>query len=144
MTLQRRWHDDVPADLAAVKVRYGSEAFNEARRLVASLPGDPLLGDWLALHGSTGDLSACRKVKFGPDEIDASGVNLGPALRLIYRLLASNTDAQQVEILAVSGRRDLEAYAIAAARLVDRPDATFWSKAGQRPRASSTCSRNQR
>lgn len=120
MTLPLRWHDDVPADLAAVKARYGREAFEEARRLVASLPGDPLRGDWLQRHGTTGDLSACRKVKFGPDEADDAGVNLGPALRLVYRLLPSNTDIQQVEILAVAPRRDLEAYAIAAARLADR------------------------
>lgn len=120
MTLPLRWHDDVPADLAAVKARYGRDAFEEARRLVASLPGNPLLGDWLERHGATGrDLSTCRNLEFGPDEVNDAGVNLGPSLRLIYRLLPSNTDVQQVEVLAVARRRDLEAYAIAAVRLAD-------------------------
>lgn len=117
MTLPLRWHGDVPADLAAVRTQFGLDAFAEARRIVTALPDDPLRGEWLERQRATGDLSACRKVKFGPDEIDSDGVNLGPALRLVYRLLPSNTDAQQVEILAVAPRRDLEAYAIAAARL---------------------------
>lgn len=112
-----RWHDDVPADLAAIRERYGDAAFEEARRLIAALPGDPLRGDWLERHGDTGDLSACRKVAFGPDEMDDEGRNLGPALRLVYRLLPANTDVQRVEVLVVAPRRDLEAYAVAAARL---------------------------
>lgn len=116
MTLPLRWHDDVPADLAEVRTQYGQDVFAEARRLVTALPGDPLLGDWLDRH-ATGDLSTCRKVRFGPDEVDERGANLGPSLRLVYRLLPSNTDVQQVEILSVARRRDLEAYAIAAARL---------------------------
>lgn len=119
MTLPLRWHDAVPRDLAAVKAQYGVEAFEEARQLVSQLPGDPLLGDWLARHETTGDLSTCRKVKFGPDEMDERGVNLGPALRLVYRLLPTNQDVQQVEVLAVAPRRDLEAYALAADRIAD-------------------------
>jgi hypothetical protein len=117
VTLPLRWHDDVPGDLATVRGRYGTQAFEEARRLVASLPGDPLLGDWLARHDTTGDLSTCRKVAFGPDEFDDAGANLGPALRLVYRLLPSNTTLQQVEVIAIARRRDLEAYALAAAGL---------------------------
>jgi hypothetical protein len=119
VTLPLRWHDDVVADLRAVRDRYGVEALEEARRLVSTLPGDPLLGEWLDRHSATGDLSTCRKVAFGPDEITEDGVNHGPALRLVYRLLPSNTDVQQVEILAVARRRDLEAYVIAAARLAE-------------------------
>lgn len=119
MTLPLRWHDAVPGDLASLKAQYGVEAFEEARRLVSQLPGDPLLGDWLARHETTGDLSTCRKVKFGPDELDERGVNLGPALRLVYRLLPTNHDVQQVEVLAVASRRDLEAYALAADRIAD-------------------------
>ena len=118
MTLPLRWHDDVPGDLAAVKAHYGLAVFAQARALVTSLPGDPLLGDWLDRHDATGDLSTCRKVKFGPDEVDENGANLGPALRLVYRLLPSNHDVQKVEVLAVARRRDLEAYVLTADRLI--------------------------
>jgi hypothetical protein len=117
VTLSLRWHDDVPGDLAAVRSHYGVEAFEEARSLITSLPGDPLVGDWLDRHDTTGDLSTCRKVKFGPDEVGEDGANLGPALRLVYRLVPSNRDAQKVEVLAVARRRDLEAYVLAADRL---------------------------
>lgn len=119
MSLPLRWHEDLPADLRRVRATFGEAAFEAARRVISALPGDPLLGDWLTDHASTGDLSTCRKVKFGPDEITAEGVNLGPALRLVYRLLPSNTDARQVEVLCVAPRRDLIAYAVAAARLGD-------------------------
>jgi hypothetical protein len=120
-TVRLRWHEQVPADIAAVRRWYGPDAVTEARRLVASLPGDPLQGDWLTVDGRTGDLSTCRKVAFGPDEIDAAGRRRGPALRLVYRLLPSNTDLQQVEVLAIGRRRDLEAYALAAGRLEEAP-----------------------
>ena len=51
------------------------------------------------------------------------GTNLGPCLRLAYRLLASNTDVQQVEVLSIGPRRDLIAHAVATARLrAQRPD----------------------
>jgi hypothetical protein len=61
---------------------------------------------------------------FRPDELTPDGTNLGPSLRLVYRLLCSNTDLQQVEVevLCVAPRGDLIAYAVAAARLpVRRP-----------------------
>jgi hypothetical protein len=116
-----RWHDEVPADLRRVRERLGAEAFPHARQVIASLPGDPLLGDWLTDHPGTGDLSTCRKSKLGPDEITPDGTNLGPALQLVYRLLPSNTDVQQVEVLWVAPRRDLIAYAVAAARLRSDP-----------------------
>lgn len=115
--LRLRWHDDVPADLRCVRASFGDEALAQARELIAQLPGDPLLGEWLTEHAVTGNLSACRKVKFGPDEIADDGTDLGPALRLVYRLNPSNTDPRQVEILCVAPRRDLIVYAIAAARL---------------------------
>ena len=122
MSLPLRWHDDVPADLRRVRERFGEEAFAQARQVIASLPGDPLLGDWLTDQPTTGDLSTCRKVKLGPDEITPDGTNLGPSLRLVYRLLPSNTDVQQVEVLSIGPRRDLIAYAVASARLrADRP-----------------------
>jgi hypothetical protein len=35
----------------------------------------------------------------------------------VYRLLPSNTDVQQVEVLCIAPRRDLIAYAAAVARL---------------------------
>jgi hypothetical protein len=35
----------------------------------------------------------------------------------VYRLLPSITDVQQVEVLSIAPRRDLIAYAVAAARL---------------------------
>lgn len=117
MTLQLRWHDDIPADLRSVRASFGDKAFAQVRELIAQLPGDPLFGEWLTDHAATGDLSACRKVKFGPDEIADDGSNLGPALRLVYRLNPSNTDPLQVEILCVAPRRDLIAYAVASARL---------------------------
>ena len=124
MSLPLRWHDDLPGDLSRVREIYGEATFAQARQIITALPGDPLLGDWLTDHASTGDLSTCRKVKFGPDELTSEGANLGPALRLIYRLLPSNTDAQQVEVLCIAPRRDLIAYAVAAARFqTDRPDA---------------------
>jgi hypothetical protein len=112
-----RWHEAVVSDLKTIKAEYGPAVFEQTRQLVIGLPGDPLLGEWLENQPGTGDLSACRKVKFGPDEINQAGVNFGPALRLVYRLLPSNTDVQQLEILAIGRRRDLEAYGIAAARL---------------------------
>lgn len=115
--LPLRWHEEVPADIAAVRRWYGPEAVSEARQLVTSLPGAPLQGEWLTQHARTGDLSTCRKIAFGPDEVDAVGRRLGPALRLVYRLLPSNTEVQQVEILAIGRRRELEAYALAAERL---------------------------
>jgi hypothetical protein len=90
-----RWHVDVPADLRRVRERFGEEAFTQARQVITSLPGDPLLGDWLTDHPGTGDLSTCRKVKLGPDEITAEGTNLGPSPGLAYRLLPSNTDVQR-------------------------------------------------
>jgi hypothetical protein len=122
VSLPLRWHDDVVADLRRVRERFGEQAFAQARQVIASLPGDPLLGDWLTDHPGTGDLSTCRKVKLGPDEITPDGTNLGPSLRLVYRLLPSNTDVQQVEVLCIAPRRDLIAYAVAAARLQsDRP-----------------------
>jgi hypothetical protein len=122
--LPLRWHNDLPDDLNRVRQIYGETAFAQARQIITALPGDPLLGDWLTDHASTGDLSTCRKVKFGPDEVTAEGTNLGPALRLVYRLLPSNTDARQVEVLCIAPRRDLIAYAVAAARLqIERPDA---------------------
>jgi hypothetical protein len=121
VSLPLRWHDDVPADLRRVRERFGAEAFAQARQVITSLPGDPLLGDWLTDHPGTGDLSTCRKVKLGPDEITPDGTNLGPALRLVYRLLPSNTDVQQVEVLCVAPRRDLIAHAVAAARLQPDP-----------------------
>ena len=117
MSLPLRWHDDVVADLRRVRAHLGEEPFERARQVIASLPGDPLLGDWLTGHPTTGDLSTCRKVKLGPDEIAPDGTNLGPSLRLVYRLLPSNTDVQQVEVLSIGPRRDLIAYAVAAARL---------------------------
>jgi hypothetical protein len=112
-----RWHEAVVSDLKAIKAEYGPDVVEQARQLVIGLPGDPLLGEWLENQAGTGDLSTCRKVKFGPDEINETGVNFGPALRLVYRLLPSNTNVQQLEILAIGRRRDLEAYGIAAARL---------------------------
>ncbi|MEX0705770.1 MAG: hypothetical protein WD041_04060 [Nitriliruptoraceae bacterium] len=125
MTLPLRWHDDLPGDLSRVRDLYGEAAFTQAREIITALPGDPLLGDWLTDHVSTGDLSTCRKVRFGPDEVTSDGANLGPALRLVYRLLPSNTDVQQVEVCCVAPRRDLIAYALAAARLqADPTDAT--------------------
>lgn len=117
MSLPLRWHDDVPVDLRKVREVYGQEAFAQAREVITALPGDPLIGDWLTDHAATGDLSTCRKVKFGPDEITPDGTSLGPALRLVYRLLPSSTDARQLEVLCVAPRRDLIAYAVAAARL---------------------------
>jgi hypothetical protein len=117
VSLHLRWHDDVPADLASVKRSFGTETFAEARSLIEDLPGDPLLGDWLERHEATGDLSDCRKVKFGPDELAEDGTSLGPALRLIYRLLPSNHDPQTVEVLAVAPRRDLVAYYLASQRI---------------------------
>lgn len=124
MSLPLRWHDGVPADLRRIREVLGDEAFERARQVITALPGDPLLGDWLTDQAGTGDLSTCRKAKLGPDEIAPDGTNLGPALRLVYRLLPSNTDAQQVEVLCVAPRRDLIAYAVAAARLEgDRPGA---------------------
>jgi hypothetical protein len=117
VSLPLRWHDEVVTDLRAVREHFGDEAFAQARQVIASLPGDPLLGDWLTDHAATGDLSTCRKVKLGPDEITPDGTNLGPALRLVYRLVPSNTDARQVEVLSIAPRRDLIAYAAAAARL---------------------------
>lgn len=119
MSLPLRWHDDVPADLRKVRELFGQAAF-DVREVITALPGDPLLGEWLTDHADTGDLSACRKVRLGPDEITPEGTNLGPALRLVYRLLPSNTDARQVEVLSVGPRRDLIAYAVAAARLQGR------------------------
>lgn len=122
MSLALRWHDDVPAELRGVRERFGEAAFAQARQVITSLPGDPLLGDWLTDHPGTGDLSACRKVKLGPDEITPDGSNLGPSLRLVYRLLPSNTEIRIVEVLCVAPRRDLVASAVAAARLRrDRP-----------------------
>jgi len=117
VSLPLRWHDAVVDDLRRVRSQFGDEAFAQSRRVIASLPGDPLLGDWLTEHAQTGDLSTCRKVKLGPDEITPDGVNLGPSLRLVYRLLPSNTDARQVEVLCIGPRRDLIAYALAAERL---------------------------
>ena len=117
MSLPLRWHDDLPADLRRVRDIYSEAAFAQAREVITALPGDPLLGDWLTDHATTGDLSTCRRVKFGPDEITSEGTNLGPALRLVDRLLPSNTEARQVEVLCVAPRRDLIAYAVAAARL---------------------------
>ena len=125
MSLPLRWHDDVPADLRRVRDQLGEQAFDQVRQVITSLPGDPFLGDWLTQHEATGDLSTCRKVKLGPDEITPDGINLGPSLRLVYRLLPSNTDAQQVEVLCVAPRRELIVYAVAAARLrPGRPSAT--------------------
>ena len=117
MTLRLRWHDDVPADLAAVKDSFGTEAFEEARRVIRDLPGNPLLGDWLERHQGTGDLSGCRKVRLGPDELDDGGASLGPALRLVYRLLPSNHAPHTVEVLAVAPRRALVAYYLTSQRL---------------------------
>ena len=117
MSLPLRWHDEVVTDLRRVREQYGEAAFAQARQVIASLPGDPLLGNWLTDQAATGDLSTCRKVKLGPDELAPNGTNLGPALRLVYRLLPSNTDPQQVEVLSIGPRRDLIAYAVAAARL---------------------------
>jgi hypothetical protein len=117
VNLPLRWHDEVPTDLRKVREVYGQAVFAEVREVITTLPGDPLLGDWLTDHPGTGDLSACRKVKLGPDEITPDGTNLGSSLRLVYRLLPSNTDVQQVEVLSIAPRRDLIAYAVAAARL---------------------------
>lgn len=121
MTPILRWHDDVPGDLRAVLRLYGRDAYDEARRIIMALPQEPRSGEWLDADGRTGDLSTGRKLKFGPIETDGAGVPLGPALRLVYRLLPSNTDAQQVEVLAVARRRDLEAYALAGDRLGSDP-----------------------
>ena len=117
MSLPLRWHDDLPADLRRVRETYGEAAFAQAREVITALPGDPFLGDWLTDHVSTGDLSTCRKVWFGPDEITPDSTNLGAALRLVYRLLPSDTEARQVEVLCVTPRRELIAYAVAAARI---------------------------
>jgi ATP-dependent DNA helicase RecG len=119
----RRWRRSRRAEsVRRVRERFGEEAFAHARQLITSLPGDPLLGDWLTDRPGTGDLSSCRKVKLGPDEITPDGTNLGPSLRLVYRLLPSSTDVQQVEVLCIAPRRDLIAYAVAVARLQsDRP-----------------------
>ena len=117
MRLSLRWHDAVVDDLRQIPDQFGDEAFAQARQVIASLPDDPLLGDWLTDHAQTGDLSTCRKVRLGPDDISPDGINLGPSLRLVYRLLPSNTDAHQVEVLCIAPRRDLIAYAVAAARL---------------------------
>jgi hypothetical protein len=120
VSLPLRWHDDVPADLRKVRALLGQAAFVEIREVITALPGDPLLGDWLTDQPDTGDLSTCRKLKLGPDEITPDGTNLGPALRLVYRLLPSDTDARQVEVLSVGPRRELIAYPVAAARLEGR------------------------
>ena len=118
MSLPLRWHEAVVDYLRRVRNQFGDETFAQARRLIASLPGEPLLGDWLTEHAGTGDLSTCRKVKLGPDEFTPDGTTLGPTLRLVYRLLPSNTtDVQQVEVLCIGPRRDFITYAVAATRL---------------------------
>ncbi len=117
MSLPLRWHDAVVDDLRRIRSQFGDEAFAQARQLIASLPDDPLLGDWLTEHAGTGNLATCRKVTLGPDEIAPDGINLGPSLRLVSRLLPANTDARQVEVLCIAPRRDLIAYAVASARL---------------------------
>jgi hypothetical protein len=63
--------------------------------VITSLPGDPLLGDWLTDHPGTGDLSTCRKVKLGPDEITPDGTRLGPSLRLAYAVAAARLRADR-------------------------------------------------
>lgn len=103
--------------MRSVREVHGQAAFAHAREVTSALPGDPLLGDCLTDHAASGDLSTCRKVRFGPDEITSAGTNLGLALRLVDRLLPSDTDARQVEVLCVAPRRDLIAQAVAAARL---------------------------
>ena len=117
MSLPHRWHDAVVDDLRRVHNQFEDEAFAQARQLITSLPNEPLLGTWLTEQAGTGDLSTCRKVKLGLDEITPDGDNLGPSLRLVYRLLPSNTDVHQVEVLCTGPRRELIAYAVAAARL---------------------------
>jgi len=117
VSLPLRWHDDVPADLRHVRELFQEEAVAQVRRAITSLPGDPLFGDLLTDHAGTGDLATRRKVKLGSDSITSDGTNLGPKLRLVSRLLPSNTAVQQVEVLCIAPRRDLIAYAVDAARL---------------------------
>lgn len=69
------------------------------------------MGEWLDVDERIGDLSTCRKIKFGPDH------GRGPIYRLVYRLLPDSYEPVQVEIVAIGPKEDLVAGALAAARI---------------------------
>lgn len=118
------WREPVAADVAALVRAYGPTVKALVAAVIADVKADPRLGDWLGYHPDTGDLSDCRKVRFGPHEYDATGADLGPALRFVYRLRPSNTDVDRIEIVAVAPRRALLAYHLASQRLAQDPTDT--------------------
>jgi hypothetical protein len=106
------WQPQAPADL---RERITEPWRADVAQILVQLKRDPKLGDWLGGDARTGDLSDCRKMKFGPDR------GRGPVYRLVYRLLPDNYAPTQVEIVAIGSKADLEAYALAAARLGRQP-----------------------
>lgn len=102
------WQPAAPGD---VEHSVDPEHLGELARVLVALKHRPRMGEWLDVDDRTGDLSDCRKIKFGPDE------GRGPIYRLVYRLLPDNYAPAQVEIVAIGRRADLVAYVMAATRL---------------------------
>jgi len=102
------WQPQAPGD---VRNHVDPAWHGEVGRILVALKSDPKLGEWLHADTRTGDLSDCRKVKFGPDD------GRGPRYRLVYRLLPDRYAPTTVEIVAIGPRDQMLAYAVAATRL---------------------------
>ncbi len=88
----------------------------EALRLILSLRDDPYLGEELRARPNIQVLFDCRKIRFDDPSRPSRVKKLGPRYRIVYRNEPEGAP-QQISILAVARREDLDAYRRAASRL---------------------------
>lgn len=91
----------------------------EALRLILMLRDDPYLGDRLRARPNIRILSDCRKIKFDDPGLPSGKKSAPPAYRIVYRNEPEGAP-QQISILAVAHRKELEAYRRAASRVRKR------------------------
>ena len=84
------------------------ELLRALRRLLPGLRSDPSN----TANRSTGNLDDCRKVYF-----DVRTEIRPPGIRIVLRLLPDESAPEQVQIVSIGPRSNLEAYRRAAARL---------------------------
>ncbi len=100
---------EVAGDLA----KLSPAVLRAIRRLLPGLRADPLRhSSPLDYDARTGNLGDCRKVYFDENEM------IRPAgYRIVLRLLPDETEPQQIQIVSIGPRSNLEVYRRASSRL---------------------------